>query len=71
MEGKTGKGGADMAGKNSCEDCIYYNYNEEYEYYECEINLDEDELMGFLGNSHYICPHFRFGNEYSVVKKQM
>lgn len=50
---------------------MYYNYNEEYEYYECGINLDEDEMMRFLSNSFRGCPHFKFGDEYSIVKKQI
>jgi len=60
-----------MAKKSSCEYCMYYQYNEDYEYYECEINLDEDEMMRFLSESHQSCPHFKYGDDYSIVKKQM
>lgn len=60
-----------MAEKNSCEYCMYYNYNEDFECYECEINLDEDEMMRFLTNTCHQCPHFKFGNEYAIVKKQI
>ncbi|WP_349947391.1 DUF6472 family protein [Lacrimispora sp. BS-2] len=60
-----------MDRKMSCEYCIHYDYNEEYECYECEINLDEDEMIGFLSNSYKNCPHFKFGDEYLVVRKQM
>nr|WP_314459149.1 DUF6472 family protein [uncultured Clostridium sp.] len=60
-----------MAKKSSCEYCMYYQYNEDYEYYECAINLDEDEMMRFLSDSHRSCPHFKYGDDYSVVKKQM
>jgi hypothetical protein len=60
-----------MAKNNSCEYCMYYQYNENYEYYECAINLDEDEMMRFLSDSHQSCPHFKYGDDYSIVKKQM
>ncbi len=60
-----------MDRKNSCELCMYYHYNEEYECYECEIRLDEDEMMRFLNNSCHQCSHFKFGDEYTVVRKQM
>ena len=26
---------------NICENCAYYDYDEEYECYECGVNLDE------------------------------
>lgn len=60
-----------MDQKTGCEYCVHYDYNEEYEYYECEINLDEDEMIQFLSNSFQRCAHFKFGDEYSVVRKQM
>lgn len=60
-----------MAGKDSCESCMYYNYNEEYEYYECEINLDEDEYMRFITSSSRQCPYYKFGDEYTIVRKQI
>lgn len=50
---------------------MYYNYNEESEYYQCGVNLDEDEMMGFLSGRHSNCPYFKFGDEYAIVKKQM
>ena len=60
-----------MAKNSSCEYCMYYQYNENFEYYECAINLDEDEMMRFLSDSHQSCPHFKYGDDYSIVKKQM
>ena len=30
---------------DNCEMCSYYEYNEEYEYYECMMNLDEDVVV--------------------------
>ena len=35
-----------MGGK--CESCVYYSYDEEYDDYICEVDLDEDEMVRFL-----------------------
>ncbi len=57
--------------QGSCESCAYYTYDEEYEYYVCEANLDEDEMSAFLRGAEFSCPFYRFGDEYAVVRKQM
>ena len=31
----------------------------------------EDELIRFMEDSHYQCPYYRAGDEYSIVRKQM
>ena len=33
-----------MTGFAGCESCRHYVYNEDYECYECLVNLDEDRL---------------------------
>ena len=53
-----------------CEHCAYYDYNEEYECYECQINLDEDELYRFMQGGSFECPYFTPYDEYKVVRKQ-
>ena len=55
----------------SCESCTYYAYDEDYECYICEMDLDEDELVRFLSDTHYDCPYYRNGDEYLVVRKQI
>ena len=60
-----------MQGKTNCDCCMNYIYDEEYDTYECEISLDEDEMGRFLGNSFDNCPHFQFNDEYLIVRKQM
>lgn len=60
-----------MKGKANCDFCINYIYNEDYSYYECKINLDEDEMGRFLSDSFKDCPYFQFNDEYKVVRKQM
>lgn len=55
----------------SCEECDNYVYDEEFEEYYCEVNLDEDEYGRLAQDSHYKCPYFRFHDEYKVVRKQI
>ena len=60
-----------MAGNSNCDCCSNYIYNEEEEYYECSVNLDEDEYYRFLKNSFDNCPYFQLEDEYRIVRKQM
>lgn len=53
-----------------CETCANYSYDDEYDCYSCDINLDEDEMQRFLSYSNYSCPYYRNGDEYAVVRKQ-
>ena len=54
-----------------CEYCGNYVYDEDFEYYVCDMDLDEDELVRFMEDRYYNCPYYRLGDEYSVVRKQM
>ena len=57
-------------GSSSCDYCVNYGYNEEYDCYECTVDLDEDEMYGFLSGHRNTCPYFRMGDEYKIVQKQ-
>lgn len=57
--------------KTNCENCIYFEYDEEYECYMCLMNLDEDELYKFMNNSFDNCPYYKYGDEYTIVRKQI
>lgn len=57
--------------KNICDSCMYYEYDEDYECYVCQMDLDEDEMYRFLTNTNENCPYYRYGDEYSVVRHQM
>ena len=48
-----------------------YVYDEDYECYTCEMDLDEDEMARFLSSSHFECPYYTPGDEYLVVRHQM
>ncbi|MCI8717669.1 MAG: hypothetical protein K1W19_18630 [Lachnospiraceae bacterium] len=57
--------------QGTCEMCMYYEYDEDYECYICQMDLDEDEMARFIMNRVNGCPYFRFGNEYTIVRRQM
>ncbi len=57
--------------KGNCEQCNNYVYDEDYECYTCEMDLDEDEMAGFLAGTFWDCPYYRPGDEYLIVRKQM
>ena len=42
----------------NCEECANYIYDDEYECYCCDINLDEDEMMKFISGTFYNCPYY-------------
>lgn len=57
---------------NSCEDCMYFEWDEEFEEYYCSQScLDEDDYGRIISDEHYSCPFYRTGNEYTIVKKQI
>ncbi|HBN56899.1 MAG TPA: hypothetical protein DD414_08995 [Lachnospiraceae bacterium] len=60
-----------MSRSSKCEYCMNYSYDEEYECYICEVNLDEDEMGRFVSGNYRECPYFRMGDEYKIVRKQM
>ncbi len=49
----------------------FYEYDEEYDYYVCMKNLDEDEMYRFVRVEFRDCPYYQFGDEYQIVKKQI
>ncbi|MBO4914861.1 MAG: hypothetical protein J5449_06600 [Oscillospiraceae bacterium] len=56
---------------NCCEDCIYYSYDEEYDSYFCEQELDEDEMAEFLLRKRKSCPFYHPGDAgYYLASKQ-
>lgn len=57
--------------QSSCDTCVNYVYDEDYECYCCEMNLDEDEMARFLADSFRDCPYYQLDNEYLVVRHQM
>lgn len=54
-----------------CDTCANLVYDEEYEEYVCDVNMDEDDLARFLSDKREHCPYYYNGDEYRVVRKQM
>ena len=65
------KSGADYHIGVDCETCAFYTYDQDYEDYVCDVDMDEDEYARFLSDRHYHCPYYRNGDEYAVVRHQM
>jgi len=59
-----------MSQKN-CENCLNFIFDENFNTYYCDINLDEDEMYRFMSNSFSNCPYYQFNNEYKTVNKQI
>ena len=57
-------------GKSNCDVCSHYVYDDDYDCYTCDINLDEDEAIRFMQGSFDNCPYFDLYDEYKIVRKQ-
>ena len=55
----------------TCEQCNNQGYDEDYECYTCEMDLDEDEMAKFLADEWKDCPYYQPDDEDLVVRKQM
>lgn len=51
-----------------CENCWYYDYDEEYEDYVCIQDIDEDEMERISRSGR--CPYYKKGDEYTIAHKQ-
>lgn len=41
---------------DKCETCVFYLYDEEYDDYVCDMDLDEDEMVRFLASTRGTAP---------------
>ena len=55
----------------NCETCVFYDYDEDYDCYSCQMNLDQDEMGLFLSGQTKACPYYRFYDEYKSVQRQI
>jgi len=55
---------------SSCETCLYFDYDEEWQEEVCVLDLDEDELARLASARTSSCPYYRFYDEYKLVQKQ-
>lgn len=54
-----------------CEECEYYDYDDEIDAYYCKMSLDEDEMVSFLTGKKSECPYYKYYDEYKSVHKQI
>lgn len=53
-----------------CEHCAHYVFDDELQYYICDVNLDEDEMARFMSGNVRECNYFNLYDEYKIVEKQ-
>lgn len=56
---------------SSCDMCAHYVYDEEDDFYECLVNMDEDDFARFVARGYDNCPYFQLDDEYRIVRHQM
>ena len=54
----------------NCDECVYYDYDEEMESWYCTMDLDEDEMERFLRRANGDCPFYRRGDDYETARRQ-
>jgi len=57
-----------MSGK--CENCVFYMFDEDYDDYVCDMDLDEDDMVRFLAGRADDCPFWRPGDDYRTARRQ-
>lgn len=57
--------------QTSCETCAYFAYDDEYEEYYCDVNMDEDDYGRLVSSNFKGCPYYKDGDEYKVVRHQI
>ena len=55
---------------DKCETCVFYLYDEEYDDYVCDMDLDEDERYRILTDRNGQCPYYRQGDDYTLARRQ-
>ena len=60
-----------MAEQGNCDTCVNFVYDEDYEYYVCDMDLDEDDMVRFLTGNTNSCPYYQLYDEYKIVRHQM
>ncbi|MGM9682824.1 MAG: DUF6472 family protein [Eubacteriales bacterium] len=57
--------------QQSCDSCEFYSYDDEYDAYTCNVNLDQDERADFVSGRTNRCPYYRYYDEYKSVHRQI
>ena len=56
---------------SQCESCAYYVFDEDFDEYVCEADMDEDDYGRLLTEGATACRYYRDGDEYKVVRHQI
>ena len=54
-----------------CDECLFYVFDDDYQEFVCDANVDEDDYDRMLERGGKECPYWRDGDEYKVVRHQM
>lgn len=54
----------------TCDSCAYLTYDEDYEDYVCDVNMDEDDYARIAFQKFEGCPYYCSGDEYRIARKQ-
>ena len=54
-----------------CDSCSYYVYDDDYEGYVCDMDMDEDDYARLLLTHEKECPYYQNNDEYEVVRHQI
>lgn len=56
--------------QNQCDMCLNYDMDNETGEYYCTVNMDQDEFERWSYQKKTSCPYFRFGDDYTIVRRQ-
>ena len=59
-----------MSGKSRCENCRFFEYDEETGSSCCSQDLDEDEMERFRRAAADACPCYKPGDDYETARRQ-
>lgn len=54
-----------------CESCALFYYDEDYDDYVCSADMDEDDYGRLVASERSVCPYYRDGDEYKIVRHQI
>ena len=55
---------------SNCEECVFFDYDDEDDVSYCSAELDEDEMERFLRRANDDCPFYRRNDEYASARRQ-
>ncbi len=55
---------------SNCDDCLFYDYDDETGEYSCHMSLDEDEMVRYMSGKTRECHYYRKYDEYKSVQRQ-